>query len=69
MDPLQFAALSHYLYNPEAFSALPNAPTVPDVPIRWARARAATAGILRRVADAVAPEPTYARPTLVTAHK
>lgn len=64
MDPLQTATLMQYLHNDLARSALPGAPVAPDDAVRWARTRAATAGVLRRVADAVAPEPQPARPTL-----
>ena len=69
MDPLQYATLTQYLHNPEAFSALPDAPVVPESAARWARSRRAAAAVLHRVADVVAPEPVTVRPKLAGAHK
>ena len=69
MDPLQFATLSQYLHDPEAFSALPDAPVVPESAARWARTRRAAAAVLHRVADVVAPDPAPVRPKLAGAHK
>jgi hypothetical protein len=64
MDPLHFATLTHGLHNDLAVSALPDAPVVPDVETRWARSRAATAGLLHRLADLLAPDPAPVRHTL-----
>lgn len=64
MDPLQFTTLTNGLHNELAASALPDAPVVPHVETRWTRSRAATAGILHRLADLLAPEPAPARHTL-----
>jgi hypothetical protein len=66
MDPLQMAALGQHLHNDAARSALPDAPVVPDEAVRWARTRHAAAGVLRRVADVVAPETSPARPRLAS---
>jgi hypothetical protein len=66
MDPLQMAALGKQFVNDLAHSALPDAPVVPDAGVHWGRLRAAAAGILRRVADIVAPEPAPASPRLAT---
>jgi hypothetical protein len=64
MDPLQFAALTRYLHNPEALSALPDAPVVPEPAPRWVRSRSVAAAVLRRVADVVAPAAAPAGSTL-----
>jgi hypothetical protein len=64
MDPLQMANLGRHLHNDLAHSALPGAPVVPDDAVRWARTRQAAAGILRRVADVVAPAPLPTGPRL-----
>jgi hypothetical protein len=69
MDPLQFATLAQHLHNPEAFSALPDAPVVPESVVRWARSRRAAAAVFHRVADGVAPDPAPVRPKLAGAHK
>jgi hypothetical protein len=69
MDPLQFATLTQHLHNPEALSALPDAPVVPEPVARWARSRRAAAAVLHRVADVVAPDPAPFRPKLAGAHK
>lgn len=66
MDFLQMAILSKDLHGDLARSALPNAPVVPDDAARFIRSRAAAAGILRRVADLVAPEPATVRPKLAS---
>jgi hypothetical protein len=69
MDLLEMAALAPYLHNETARSALPNAPVLPDGVARFARVRGVVARVLHRVADALAPEPAAARPTLAAAHK
>jgi hypothetical protein len=60
MEPLAvMMTLSARALTTEAHSALPDAPVVPagnDEPAAF-RARSATAGLLRRLADAVAPPP------------
>lgn len=56
MDPLQMAIIvSRRGANDLAHSALPDAPVVAEPAVRAPRSRAALAGVLRRVADAVAP--------------
>jgi hypothetical protein len=64
MDPLQIGVLLRYATGHEMHSALPGAPVVLDDAARWVRSRAAAAAVLRRVADAVAPEPALGRPRL-----
>ena len=66
MDLLQMAILSKDLRGDLARSALPNAPVVPDDPVRFARSRAVAAAVLHRVADVVAPEPAANRPRLAS---
>jgi len=64
MDPLQTGKLvTTFLGTGDAHSALPGAPTVlsTDEGRVAARARGAVAGVLHRLADAVAPA-TSARP-------
>jgi hypothetical protein len=58
MDMLPLAMiLAKNANRAQAFSAMPNAPVVPDVPrpARAARPRAALARVLERTAQAVAP--------------
>jgi hypothetical protein len=64
MDPLHMNLLSSTLHNDLARSALPNAPVVIDSESRVARGRSAAAGLLRRLADVVAPDAQTPRPTL-----
>jgi hypothetical protein len=66
MDPLQVTILTQGMRNEQARSALPGAPVVPEQPARLARSRTAAAGLLRRVADVVAPAHEATRPTLTT---
>jgi hypothetical protein len=69
MDPLQMTALTPFVHNDEARSALAGAPIRPDDVVRFVRTRAVAARVLHRVADAVAPETGTARPTLAAAHR
>ena len=64
MDPLHMNLLTSTLHNDLAHSALPNAPVVPHTESRMARRRSTAAVLLRRLADAVAPEVAAPRPTL-----
>lgn len=64
MDPLHMNLLTSTLHNDLAHSALPNAPVVPDAESRTARSRTVAAGLLRRLADAVAPDAQVIRHTL-----
>jgi hypothetical protein len=66
MDLLQLATLGRQLHSGEARSALPDAPVVADDRMRFGRTRAATAGLLHRVADVLAPEPATVRPRLAS---
>ena len=68
MDHLAAALLmSHRFTSAEVFSALPDAPVVPHVePVpRVRRTRAATAAVLHRLGDVVAPpRPARSSPSL-----
>jgi hypothetical protein len=64
MEPLQITVLAQHLHNDIARSALPRAPVVPEEVAPFSRTRRTAAGMLRRVADVVAPEPAPARPRL-----
>jgi hypothetical protein len=66
MDPLQMAYLGRTLRNDTAHSALPDAPVVPERARKLKRSRTSAAGILRRLADALAPEPAASRLRLAT---
>ena len=63
MDALQYLAIAGAQRADVAFSALPDAPTVPfvDGPRRVRRARAALSGALHTLADNVAPTPAPPR--------
>ena len=55
MEPLQFTIMTKPTRDGLAFSALPDAPVVPERTPRWARSRIVTAGVLRRLADVLSP--------------
>lgn len=61
MDLLQMALMVNRSYRDEAQSALPDAPIVPEEAPHPARSRSAAAGLLRRLADVLYPEPAPRR--------
>jgi hypothetical protein len=67
MDRFQLTVLGRPAHNSLAHSALPDAPVVDDT-ARFVRARAVAAGLLHRVADLVAPDPTPSGSRLATTH-
>lgn len=66
MDIMEYVVLAGRQQYETAFSALPDAPTVPFVerPQRLHRARLAVAGALHQLGDAVEPAPVRAPRTL-----